>query len=133
MKLCLLMGRAYPPYSKWLGTAFSALPCAGALTPSLTAALAATSWQERERHLTVAYEFVAGMHNELGLTEPLDTKVRYFHSRPFLVLDARRFSHALVATVTDPDLEDLPYVGAFDQFVDSTDMIGTDRRRRYLR
>lgn len=133
MKLCLLMGRVYPPYGKWLGTAFSALPCAAALTPSLTAALADTSWQERERHLTVAYSFVGEMHNTLGLTEPLDTKVRYFWDRPFLVLDARRFSHALVATIADPFLADLPYVGAFDQFVDSTDMIGADRRRRYLR
>jgi hypothetical protein len=133
MKLCLLMSRVYPPYSKWLGTAFSALPCASALTPSLSAALAGTSWQEREQHLTATYEFVAEMHNELGLTEPLDTKVRSFWDRPFLVLDARRFSHALVATIADPDLADLPLVGAFDQFVDSTDVIATDRRRRYLR
>ena len=26
MRLCLLMGRCYPPYSKWLGTAFARLP-----------------------------------------------------------------------------------------------------------
>jgi hypothetical protein len=36
MKLCLLMNRVYPPYSKWLGTAFAALPCARALTPHLS-------------------------------------------------------------------------------------------------
>jgi hypothetical protein len=41
MKLCLLMNRVYPPYSKRLGTAFAALRCAQALTPHLSGALAA--------------------------------------------------------------------------------------------
>ena len=83
MKLGLLMHRVYPPYSKWLGTAFAALPCAPALTPLLSGALSAGSWQDRERHLFPAYEFVAELHNELGLTEWVDPKVRHFHGRPF--------------------------------------------------
>jgi hypothetical protein len=49
MRLCLLMNRVYPPYSKWLGTAFAALPCAAGLTPHLSDALSARSWQEREQ------------------------------------------------------------------------------------
>jgi hypothetical protein len=133
MKLCLLMHRVYPPYSKWLGTAFTALPCAGELTPVLSGALAATSWRERERHLSPAYELVAELHNDLGLTEPQEARIRYFHGRPFQVLDARRFTHALLDTITDPQIRELLPVGAFDQYVDSTDMIGSDRRRRYLR
>lgn len=52
MKLCLLMHKVYPPYSKWLGTAFAALDCAADLTPLLTGALAARSWRERERFLS---------------------------------------------------------------------------------
>ena len=133
MKLCLLMHRVYPPYSKWLGTAFAALPCARELTPLLSGALAATSWRERERHLSPAYELAARLHNELGLTEPQDTGIRYFHSRPFQVLDARRFTYALLDTVADPEIKALPPVGAFDQYVDSTDMISSERRHRYLR
>ena len=133
MKLCLLMYRVYPPYSKWLGTAFGRLPCAKELTPLLSGALAATSWQERERHLSPAYELAAGLHNDLGLTEPLDTRIQYFHDRPFQVLGAHRFAHALLDTVTDPEIKALPPVGAFDQYVDSTDMIDSARRRRYLR
>src|SRR5450755_528878 len=35
MRLCLLMQRRYPPYSKWLGTAFAALPPAAAPGPML--------------------------------------------------------------------------------------------------
>jgi hypothetical protein len=52
MKLCLLMARVYPPYSKWLGTAFAKLPCADALTPVFADALAARTWKDRERHLS---------------------------------------------------------------------------------
>ena len=135
MKLCLLMNRVYPPYSKWLGTAFAALPCALGLTPHLSDALSARRWQEREQHLSSAYEIAAGLHNELGLTEPLDVEVRYFHDRPFRVLDAYRFTNALVSTISDPALSALPPVGAIDQYVDNTDL--TDRthaelRRRYI-
>jgi hypothetical protein len=135
MKLCLLMDRVYPPYSKWLGTAFAALPCARALTPLLSGALAARSWQAREQHLSPAYEIAAGLHNELGLTEPLEVTVRYFHDRPFRVLDAYRFTDALVATISDPAVRALPPVGAIDQYVDSTDVTDrshADLRRRYL-
>ncbi|PRY35719.1 DUF4037 domain-containing protein [Umezawaea tangerina] len=135
MRLCLLMDRVYPPYGKWLGTAFAALPCAAELTPLLSGALAARSWPERERHLSPAYEVVAGLHNGLGLTEPVDVAVRYFHDRPFRVLDAHRFTDALVATIADPAVRALPPVGAVDQYVDSTDLTDrafADRRRRYL-
>lgn len=118
-----------------LGTAFAALPCAPSLTPHLSDALAARNWQGREQHLSTAYEIVAVLHNELGLTEPLDVAVRYFHDRPFRVLDAHRFTNTLVATISDPAIRSLPPVGAIDQYVDNTDL--TDRthaelRRRYL-
>ena len=133
MKLCLLMHRVYPPYGKWLGTAFGRLPCAAELTPLLSGALGATGWRDRERHLSRAYELAARLHNELGLTEPLDPRIQYFHDRGFQVLNAHRFTRALLDTVTDPEIKALPPVGAFDQYVDSTDMISTDRRQRYLR
>jgi len=135
MKLCLLMSRVYPPYSKWLGTAFAALPCATELTPLMSGALRATDWQEREWHLTPAYESVARMHNDLGLTEPVDPQVRTFHNRPFLVLDSFRFTDALRATISDPVIRELPPAGAIDQYVDSTDLTdrgNADRRRQYI-
>ncbi|GLY42514.1 hypothetical protein Amsp01_085370 [Amycolatopsis sp. NBRC 101858] len=119
MRLCLLMARRYPPYSKWLGSAFGRLPAAAALSPHLTGALAATSWPERERHLVAAYEHVAGLHNALGLTERVDPRARPFFDRPFRVIDAGRFVTPLLAgtSVMHP-------IGAIDQFVDSTDALG---------
>ncbi|MGH2532913.1 MAG: DUF4037 domain-containing protein [Thermomicrobiales bacterium] len=78
MRLCFLMERRYAPYPKWFGAAFARLLCAPTLTPLLTNALRATSWQERERHLSPAYEHVAEMHNALAITPPLDPTVRPF-------------------------------------------------------
>ncbi len=135
MRLCLLAHRVYPPYAKWLGTAFAGLDCAAEMGPHLSAALAARSWREREHHLSPAYESAAALHNGLGLTEPLDPAVRPFYTRPFRVLGAHRFTEALVATISDPAVRSLPPVGAIDQYVDSTDLTGrrfADLRRRWI-
>jgi hypothetical protein len=121
MRLCLLMHKNYPPYSKWLGTAFARLPGIGDLTARLTAAVTAPDWPSREDHLVACYQAIAVRHNELGLTEPLATDVRPFHDRPYRVLDSDRFAAALLATV--PRFRDRPMTGAVDQFVDSTDAL----------
>ena len=39
MRLALLLNRRYPPYSKWLGTAFARLPGTAGLAASLAAAV----------------------------------------------------------------------------------------------
>lgn len=124
MRLALLMRRRYPPYSKWLGTAFARLELTD-LARHLTGALSTSDWPARENHLVAAYRTVAEMHNGLGLTEPVDPDVRLFHDRPFRVLDADRFVRALR---TDPSL---PLTGAVDQFVDNTDALcSTEFTRR---
>lgn len=130
MRLALLIDRMYPPYSKWLGRAFSRLPRATELGPVLTAALSARGWHERERHLARAYERIAVAHNELGLTEPVDPSTRNYHGRPFQVLHAERFTAALRAAITEPELQALPMIGAIDQYADSTDLLGDRTRAR---
>ncbi|MEV6931724.1 DUF4037 domain-containing protein [Dactylosporangium sp. NPDC051485] len=132
MRLCLLLHRTYPPYSKWLGTAFARLPVAAQLTPALTAALTADNWHDREAALVIAYEAVAALHNNLGLTAPVDPRVRSYHNRPFRVLHAERFAQALLAGIDDPVLRALPVTGAIDQFVDSTDALSHRTRSRAL-
>ena len=124
MRLCFLMERQYAPYIKWFGTAFAQLACAAHLTPILMRALDAHSWQEREKHLSAAYEFVARMHNTLGVTEPQPTQVSRYYGRPFLVIHADRFADAIHAAITSEEVLALPpNVGAIDQFVDSTDVL----------
>jgi len=124
MRLCLLMDRQYAPYSKWFGTGFARLACAPALTPSLTGALAANSWPERERHLSSAYETVAAMHNELGITEPLPSQVSPFFGRPFMVIHGDRFSNALEARIQDEEIKRIPrHAGGISQWIDSTNVL----------
>jgi hypothetical protein len=124
MRLCLLMHRRYPPYSKWLGTAFARLPQTAALAAALTAAVSAPDWPAREPHLRQAYETVAARHNQLGLTAPLDTRTRRYFDRPYQVIGADRFTAALLKEITDPRIGRLPLFGAIDQFTDSTDALG---------
>jgi len=130
MCLWLLMNRWYPPYSKWLGSAFAQVPDAAGLGASLAAALSSTGWPDRERYLDRANVTVAEAHNQLGLTEPLDTSTRLYYRRPFRVLDAGRFAAALADAITDPAIRQLPAIGTADQFIDNTDALGDLRRAR---
>ena len=121
MRLCLLMHRRYPPYGKWLGTAFTRLPGAGPLAADMAAALSGGDWHSREQHLGRAYETVAALHNQLGFTPPLDTRTRRFFDRPYQVIAADRFAAALRAAITNPRIGQLPPAGSADQFTDSTE------------
>ena len=129
MRLVLLMERRYPPYSKWLGTAFGRTAGGGELRPLLTAALAATTWAERQQSMSAAYEAAARLHNKTGLTPPLDPAIRpAYYDRPYQVPDAGRFVAALRDQISDDRLRALPLIGAVDQFIDSTDALGSGSR-----
>ena len=132
MHLCILLEKQYVPYSKWFGSAFAQLDCADQLAPVLEAVLASGGWQERERHLCAAYEIVAAIHNDLGVTEPVQTEVRQFHGRPFRVIEGEEMAKALWDAIQDPEVRALPYgVGKIDQYIDSTDILSyTERSRR---
>jgi hypothetical protein len=133
MHLCLLMEKQYVPYSKWFGSAFAQLACADRLAPVLEAVLSSTGCQERERHLCAAYEMVAAMQNDLGMTEMVPTKVRQFHNRPFRVIEGEEIAKSLWDAIQDPEVRALPYgVGAIDQYVDSTDVLSYTVRSRKL-
>lgn len=121
MRLCLLLARRFPPYSKWLGSAFAAIPGTAGIAAALDEALrTATGPDRRQAALCAAYEAAGAWQNRLGLAEPVEARRRYFHDRPFPVIDAGRFAAALLARVDDPELAALPPVGAIDQYVDST-------------
>jgi hypothetical protein len=130
MGLWLLMNRRYPPYSKWLGSAFARSPEHGELGSELRAALAAPGWPGRERHLSRAFVIAAEAHNRLGLTGPLDPATRPYYTRPYQVLDAGRFAAALNEVITDPQVRRRPPVGAASQFLDSTPALGSPRYPR---
>jgi hypothetical protein len=124
MRLVLLMERRYPPYGKWLGSAFARADAGADLVPLMTAALAATDWKAREEALAQVYERVAALHNGLGLTDPVDTSTRLYFDRPFQVIRAERFTATLLEHIEDPDIRALSQAGAIDQFADNTDFLG---------
>jgi len=124
MRLCLLMARRYPPYSKWLGAAFAQLPGAADIAPALARAVSAADWRTRERYLCHAYQSAAALHNRLAITRHVEPQTRPYYGRPYQVLDAGRFTAALQEAITDPQIRQLQPIGAIDQFTDSTDALG---------
>jgi hypothetical protein len=130
MRLALLMRRRYPPYSKWLGTAFSALEETDDLQARLAGVLSARSWPERQEQLTAAFEASARFQNGLGLAAAVDPSTRPFYDRPYRVIGAERLVNALKDSISDDEVRQLAMTGAVDQFVDSTDALG---ERRLLR
>lgn len=133
MRLCFLYERRYAPYSKWFGTAFSRLGCGPALAPLMRDTLGAADWRGRERRLAAAYEAVARLHNDAGLTEPIEPKVSP-HGRPYLVPHADRFGLALVRRL---EARGFPppkfWVGSVNQFAASDDALTDARLCRALK
>ena len=123
MRLVMLQRRRYPPYSKWLGSAFRALDDAATLGPMFAGALQAADWQRRQSYLMQVYAYVARAQNTLGLAAEQDPEPRPFWSRPFVVMSAGRFADALRDAITDPALRALPLIGSVDQISDSVDVL----------
>jgi hypothetical protein len=125
MRLVLLMQRRYPPYGKWLGSAFAQTTAASEMAPLMAAAMTARTWPERERNLSASYEAAGRLHNAIAVTPPLDPAVRpTYYDRPYRVMDAGRFVRALREQISDEHALALPLIGAVDQFIDNTNAIG---------
>ncbi len=125
MGLGFAMERKYTPYSKWLGKAFGALDCAKKLGPQLESVLASGAWRRRDKALVSAYETVAKMHNELGLTQPIPAKCQLFRDQPYHLIVADRFGRALFSQIQSPRLKQLfkeGVVGNIDLITDSVDV-----------
>jgi hypothetical protein len=132
IRLAFLQERRYPPYAKWIGTAYAAL--GRPEREAIEQALAADDWRSREDALVDAYEAVARRHNELGVTDPVDPARRQFWGRPFRVLFADRFADALRAAITDPAVRSISHpVGAIDAVSDNTALLDRSQLVRQLR
>jgi hypothetical protein len=143
VRLCFLIERRWAPYGKWVGRAFAGLDLAAEVGPLLGAALRAQRWREREHAVAAAASVVAAATNRLGLCAPQDPAPRQFHDRDIRVLGAERFTVALTASITDPEVRallrrlgvryDAPVPrlpGTIDQAVDSTDVLADPARCR---
>jgi hypothetical protein len=134
MKLCFLMERKYAPYSKWFGTAFGRLTCSKKLAPIFGDVLRAESWHAREQYLSRAYSLIAEMHNTLGITQPLDTKVSSFYNRSYQVIHSERFANEIRMAIKEDEVRKIRVsIGSIDQFVDCTDIMNEPQLYRKLR
>ncbi|MCK4419593.1 DUF4037 domain-containing protein [Candidatus Aerophobetes bacterium] len=124
ISLCFLMQREYMPYSKWLGTAFSRLKCHKILAPIIRRVLSSEKWRERERHLSRLYKEIAKMHNHLGITKPLITRVSHFYTRPYLVIHGDVFAREIKRKIKNNAIKNIKVdIGSVNQFSDSTDVL----------
>jgi hypothetical protein len=137
MNLCFLMERQYAPYPKWFGTAFSRLECGAHLSPIFTEVLAGRAWKDRENYLMEAYRHIAEMHDNLGITEPINAKPGDFFGRPFKVIHLHgMFSEKIAQQITDPTLKSLTekrLIGGIDLISDNTDVLSDPSIRNALR
>ncbi len=128
MHLGFLLERTWPPYAKWIGTAYRRLSMADSTTGPLSAALDAPDWRAREEHLTEALDIFLVSQTALGLSTPT-AATEPFWGRPFRAV-AAQISTLLVAGVTHPRVKDLPPgVGAVEQWTDSAAVLRSPHRR----
>lgn len=124
MYLCFVMERKYAPYSKWFGTAFARLDCAKKLNPIFEKTLQAKSLKDREKFLAEAYEVVAGLHNALKITPPIEEKSILYFGRPFLVFGDESVVEKLKAAITDEEVRNIKHdLGSINQFIDSNSQL----------
>lgn len=131
LHLGFLLERRWPPYAKWIGTAFTDLPQAAAAGPHLAGALAAADWEGRQAALGKALTTLFRVQRSVDLPVPdgVSRPIEAFFERPFLAVVAS-VPDRLLATVVDPEVRALPRgVGSVEQWVDNVDVL-TDRERR---
>lgn len=134
MRLCFLIERKYAPYTKWFGTAFKRLDCAARLNPILQNVLEAGDWKTRELALVKAYQFVAAMHNDLQITEPLSTDSTNYYGRPFQVIFTDRIAAAINKKIKHPQIKRLPpNLGSINEIVNNIDVLcSADTARKII-
>ncbi|MGW8567351.1 DUF4037 domain-containing protein [Isoptericola sp. NPDC055881] len=122
LRLGLLLERRWPPYPKWLGTAFADTPSAAG--PHLDRALAAPSWRERDAALGDACDALHERQRELGLPSLDGAATEPFFDRPFRGL---RGLPELLRDAAGASVRGLP--AAVEQWIDAVEVLMDPRRR----
>lgn len=129
MHLALLLERRWAPYSKWLGSAFAAIPgiepvraelVAGVRSDASRTAGTTEGWRAREAHLAAALELLLARQRAAGLPAGHRAAER-FHDRDLLgVTDV---AGRVAASIVDPPLRARPLTGSAEQRSDNVDVL----------
>lgn len=133
MHLALLQHRAYAPYSKWLGTAFKKHETDDSLTAPLAVTLAADSASSRQEGIVAALLELSRRHDQLAVTEPVQSQVETFFTRPYPVIWCERIAEALHNAITDSQVAALTFgLGGIDEITNSTDALKNSELRGHV-
>lgn len=124
MRLWLLLERRYPPYSKWLGSAFADVPGAADVALDLRTAVTAADFPARENALIRAFTATIERQNAVGLGGPVSAEPSRFYTRPYVVVDADAAAAVLLDAITDPSLTGLRARAAIDAVTDDVAVTG---------
>lgn len=113
MRLCFLYKNQYAPYSKWFGTAFRPLDVDNRIKTAIDAALHAKDIHIREAKLVEAQALVAELHNQSGVTPPVDFRIASYYGRDTQVIFADKFVEATAETLKGTVFENAPLIGSF--------------------
>jgi hypothetical protein len=127
MRLCLLLGRHHPPYSKWMGSVFAQLPESASLTPILRVTLAVTDQRQREWHLARNDETVTPGIPNSG-SPNLSIRAFAITTRGLSGVTRRSMCQGAAVRSNRPYLSGVPLLGCVDRYADSTGLL-TDRDR----
>ncbi|MFG1999085.1 DUF4037 domain-containing protein [Spirillospora sp. NPDC048911] len=126
MWLAFVLCRRWPPYAKWRGTVFKALPVELPLVDVATA----SSWREREDAVVTSAGALLDLQRERFSAASSATGP--FWDRPYRGIDDR-VSARLLAEITDPEVARLPAgVGSLEQWVDNMGVLIDPARRSAL-
>ena len=133
MRLSFLLEKQYYPYAKWFGTAFRQWTTDGSIfEPILRQVQLAKTWQEREQHLSIAYQRLASKTKD-KLSVDISTETSSFHNRPFQVINGGIIAEKIFARIGDNRIRQLPKIGSVDLFTDSTDVVFPELRLKMKR
>ncbi|MDR2933230.1 MAG: DUF4037 domain-containing protein [Oscillospiraceae bacterium] len=115
MRLCFLYKGQYAPYSKWFGTAFSALPVQAKIKDAIKALLSTDDLPTREDAAAHAQLYIAELHNESGVNPRISASITTYFGRDIKVIWANRIADTLKTALKGGFFEDLPLIGSVSQ------------------
>jgi len=129
MHLAFMIERRWPPYSKWFGTFFRTLECAGEVGEAVDSALRAHDAAGRQSGIAAALEPLLRRQDALGLTAATRATIPFW-DRPYLHPDPAIVAQ-LLDGIADPGVRALPRGrGSVEQRTDNVDVLVHAAARR---